>query len=249
MTHRFTKEDLGDRLAYDFEIIQAMNSDPQNTIFKATAFDSKIAAQKNQNPILDQRRARSAKFYVVGYNIRSLSGKGIYHQSFTLMVDVMGGGNYPWSEPTCTITSRPLPWSPHFHPAHGLVCQGEFWDASKTLGSLLNHVARLLNWEEKDRGSGYEGWNGEAIRYWRSALKSKPLNKLIYPTASKTVGNQASVEEELVFVVDESASQAVNKPEAEDLIFEVSQSQENIGVVFEIHNEANHTKEIFFKPE
>jgi len=47
---------------------------------------------------------------------------------------------------------------------------GRVWDskyATTTLGHVLLHVARLINFDD----ANYVGWNGDAVKYWRGSLK------------------------------------------------------------------------------
>jgi len=66
------------------------------------------------------------------------------------------------------------------------VCLGETWlnaEGAMLLGQLFVHIAKLLNWDEVGRGSGYSGWNGEAIAYHKRVYGDKPLNPdLRYPS-------------------------------------------------------------------
>ncbi|MEV6633553.1 hypothetical protein AB0M54_22670 [Actinoplanes sp. NPDC051470] len=51
-----------------------------------------------------------------------------------------------------------------------------------TLGHLVMHITRMLNWDEKGRGGGYVGWNGEAIKYHRKHYGDRPLDpSIVYP--------------------------------------------------------------------
>jgi len=66
------------------------------------------------------------------------------------------------------------------------VCIGdELWKNQRgyvTLGHLVMHIARMLNWDEKGRGRGYVGWNAKAIEYHRKHYGDRPLDSaIVYP--------------------------------------------------------------------
>jgi hypothetical protein len=106
--------------------------------------------------------------------------------------------DYPRLPPLTWIISSHVPWSPHFM-AGAPVCIGdELWAPTGghiTLGELAIHVARLLNWDEKGRGSGYVGWNGEAIEYHRRHYRGRPINpNLRYPVLPTWLTGEQSAE-------------------------------------------------------
>src|SRR5205085_1726966 len=108
--------------------------------------------------------------------------------------DLLGGGNYPFTEPVVVFTSRPVPWSSHVHPATGVVCLGNGWesaDGGVLLGQLVVHVARLMNLDEPDLGE--YGYNRASSQYWRDTLGSKPyLPDLTYPALPADLTHAAS---------------------------------------------------------
>jgi hypothetical protein len=93
--------------------------------------------------------------------------------------------DYPRAQPMTWIISSHVPWSPHFLAGAPICIGDELWQPTGghiTLGELAIHVARLLNWDEKGRGAGYQGWNGAAIEYHRSRYGGRPINpNLRYP--------------------------------------------------------------------
>jgi hypothetical protein len=119
------------------------------------------------------------------YRIRSLIESGRFHDRFDVSMDLLAGGDYPYSQPTCFVVSQPVPWSPHFLAGNGAICLGELWTQAHggiTLGHLIVHVAKLLNFDEPDREPSYGGWNAAAVRYWRQVMKRQPVTKgLSYP--------------------------------------------------------------------
>src|SRR5262249_6504574 len=158
------------RLRFDWTITQKMNG----ALVQIKAFKSQAELRGRKNPIVTEQDGRQACAYVVEYHVRSLIGNGVFHDRFEVSIDLLAGGNYPFSEPVCCVTSEPIPWSHHFLPGKGSICLGELWTqgrGSMTLGHLIIHVARLLNFDEPDRESAYGGWNPAAVNYWRTLLK------------------------------------------------------------------------------
>ncbi|MGB8294690.1 MAG: hypothetical protein WCG85_04620 [Polyangia bacterium] len=101
-----------------------------------------------------------------------------------MKLDLLAGGNYPFSDPAAICLGAPLPWSPHFHPSSGTVCLGDAWRSAQgrmLAGQIVVHIMRLLNFDEPDQ-ERYGGWNPPAVRYWRSILGTRPLHPdLQYP--------------------------------------------------------------------
>jgi hypothetical protein len=170
----------------DFRIVQAM----QCQTMRATAHRTDADARRDVNPITDRDRAGDAWHYRVTYHIKTLLGAGEFsdplRQPIVLVVDLTGGGNYPFTPPEPKVIGPIVPWSPHFTAA-GAVCfqrADRVWkhDGSKTLGHLLLHIARLINFDEHISDATYGGWNPEAIRYWRTRLNAQPITpRLTYP--------------------------------------------------------------------
>ena len=177
---RLSAEQQAARLRFDFEVATEMSC----ALMEVSAHRSLDDAKAPRQPILDVEEGQPARFYRVEYRIRTLVGAGRYSDATTVVIDLLANGNYPLSEPACWVISRPMPWSPHFREG-SVICLGELWKEAKgkiLLGHLLNHVAKLLNWDEAARGGGYRGWNGQAIDYWQRHLGSKPITPgLIYP--------------------------------------------------------------------
>ena len=178
---KLNPEELQSRLRFDWRIAQGITS----PLLAIQAFKSMPDLNRRKNPISGLQDAHRAVSYLVEYRIRSLVGKGKFHQRFDVSIDLLAGGNYPYSEPQCFVISQPIPWSPHFLPSKGAICLGELWTSSRgsiTLGHLILHIAKLLNFDEPDRESSYGGWNAEAVNYWRQVMKRQPVTPgLVYP--------------------------------------------------------------------
>jgi hypothetical protein len=173
---------LQSRLRFDWTIAQKMNG----PIVSVQAFKGLGDLSGRKDPIVKEEAAHRACVYSIEYQVRSLVGEAKYHDRFEISVDLLSGGNYPYSQPGCFVTSKPVPWSPHFSPHSGAICLGELWTeavGTMTLGHLIVHLARLLNFDEPDREPSYGGWNPEATKYWRTVLKCQPITPgLVYPT-------------------------------------------------------------------
>ena len=171
---------LDSRLELDFAVATAMSGDVLDVGAYRTMSDAQTAAA----PIVDATDGRFARVYRVTYNVRTLVGRATFRDSTTVLFDLLANGNYPFTDPASWVTSRPLPWSPHFREG-SVICLGEIWSSSKgeiLLGHLLNHVAKLLNFDEVARGGGYVGWNAEATAYWKKEMGERPISPgLVYP--------------------------------------------------------------------
>jgi hypothetical protein len=185
---RLTRDLITRRLRdVDFRIVNEM----QCATMRATAHTSKADAERGAYPVTDQSKAGACWFYRVTYPIKTLLGKGKFSdprtQPVVVVVDLNQGGDYPFTRPESYVNGSVIPWSPHFSPGVAVCFErlGRVWarDGSKTLGHLLLHIARLINFDEVIDDPSYGGYNRAAIQYWRDALKSGPITpKLTYPT-------------------------------------------------------------------
>lgn len=173
-------DELAARRRFDFSVLADM---------RCEVFD--FMAHANIADLNDRRRAvtsvdeasRVSK-YRLTFRIPTLIGPGRFGASTEIGVntDVV---DYPINEPGTWVISPDVPWSPHFRGGSPVCLGNEAWRDHKghiTLGHLVLHLARLLNWDEKGRGPGYVGWNGAAIEYHRKHYRGHPLNPQIkYP--------------------------------------------------------------------
>ena len=170
------------RLAFDYRTTRALVA-PALGAVRAYRAEDDLRARREVTP--DDGAAGQAVLYVVEYRLPVLVGPDTTVPAVTVRFNLLDGGNYPYSTPAAAVTSRPTPWSPHVHPATGLVCLGEGWPlaAGRMLfAQLVVHVLRLLNCDEPDRDPSYVGWNAAAIHYWRTVLHRRPLHPdLEYP--------------------------------------------------------------------
>lgn len=180
---RLSPKDLRSRLAYDARICARLSS-PHLVL---SAHVSNEAMQKGIAATEAEAETGQASMYLARFNFATLTGPGVTTPTVAVSFNLLAGGNYPFSEPLVSVVSpRPLPWSPHVHPGSGTVCIGEVWSRSRgqmLFGQLVVHVMRVMNFDEPNRDPSYDGWNAEAIRYWRTTMKCRPLNAgIVYPT-------------------------------------------------------------------
>jgi hypothetical protein len=170
----------------DFRMMQAMQCETMHS----SAHRSKDDARRGVNPITRSADAGNALAYRVTYSIKTLIERGVYsdplRQPIIVLMDLNEHGNYPFTSPESYVIGSVTPWSPHFLPNVRICFEvpGHVWksDGSTTLGHLAQHIARLINFDEKIRDPSYTGWNGEAIEYWRQHLNSSPItSNLTYP--------------------------------------------------------------------
>lgn len=170
---RLTPQELQSRLKFDFEVFQETSS----SCFTARAHRTPQEAQARMHPLVHASQAHEARAWHLTYTLPTLVGPGQHKAGTEVVLDLLAGGNYPFSTPTAVVVSRPLPWNPHVHPQMGLICQGGFWadaEGQALAVQLAIHIARLLNFDEPDQ-AGYDGYNAAAIDYWRRVLQRRPL--------------------------------------------------------------------------
>lgn len=178
---QLTLEQRQDRLRFDFAVAMEMRC----PIMAITAYRNDEDLEKRRNPIVSEEDGHLATHYLVDYRIKTLVDRGIYHDKFSVKFDLLANGNYPYSRPGCYIVSSKMPWTPHFRKNLPVCVDHEMWEdyqGKMLLGSLMVHVAKLLNFDEIPRSETYGGYNPEAAEYWRSHLNRQPINpNLVYP--------------------------------------------------------------------
>ncbi|MCC7077123.1 MAG: hypothetical protein IT198_08365 [Acidimicrobiia bacterium] len=153
--------------------------------FRFGAFASHDDLAEDRNRVTRDARADEAVWYRLEFRIPTLIGPDRFADS-TVIGANLTSGEYPFAEPATWIISDHVPFSPHFKRG-APVCLGDMaWKERRgraLLGHLVEHVARLLNWDEVARGGGYVGWNPEAVSYHAEVYGTRPLNSGIrYPT-------------------------------------------------------------------
>lgn len=176
---RLKASELDSRRRLDFAVLKTMDERCDCISVEAYATASDLRAR--QNRITRTEDSHRARHYLIIYAIKTLIGPGKFIDQTRIHVDTEVA-NYPFQEPASWVLST-TPWSPHFLTG-APVCTGDHWERSgrSLLGHLVRHHAKILNWDEKARGGGYRGWNGEAIAWHRKHYGSKPLSDgLRYP--------------------------------------------------------------------
>lgn len=176
------------RYAFDFQVVQAMNDGGANEkgegVFHAEAYRSMADLEARRNPIIAVAEATQATKYRVDFRVPTLAGRNQSLQPVTTIGFDLAAGNYPYNPPSSWIIGA-VPYSPHFRKG-APVCDGELWREAKgkmLFGQFLVYVAQLLNWDEKQRGGGYVGWNGDAIALHREKYGDRSISPGIrYPS-------------------------------------------------------------------
>jgi hypothetical protein len=172
--------ELAERRQFDFRVVDDM----RGHVFDFQAYRSTADLQHDRNRITRAEDAGAASKYKMTLRVPTLVGPGQFSDETIFGVD-LDVADYPMTEPATWLISQPIPWSPHFAEGRPICIGEEFWLARRghvTLGDLVEHVARMLNWDEKGRGLGYRGWNGAAIDYHRKHYGGRALDpSLVYP--------------------------------------------------------------------
>ena len=178
---RYSETQRRTRLGFDFLACTEMARRSNLLTLEAYASPGDLRARKHA--ITDPANGHRAVHYLAIYHpLKTLRGAGQFMDSTTIHIDVLANANYPFSPPASWVIG-PMPWSPHFKQGT-VICIGDLWDVRGTtlLAHLVRHHARLLNWDERARGGGYVGWNGEAIAWHRKHYGDRPLTDgLVYP--------------------------------------------------------------------
>lgn len=178
---RLTLAEVTSRRGLDYRVVRSTNG---NGVLGVSAH--RTLNDLRQGRVIEEAAGvrGEAQFYLAAYYFPVLIGAGKTTERVLVSFDI-SSGNYPYAEPLAAVLSRPLPWNPHVHPSSGIVCIGETWRMGRgkmLAAQLILHVAKLLNCDEPDRGSGYVGWNGAAINYWRTVMRKAPVTPgLAYP--------------------------------------------------------------------
>jgi hypothetical protein len=155
----------------------------RSELLSLAAFASAADLRAGKGAVVDPADGHRALHYLAVYHpLKTLCGPGEFMDKTSIHIDLSANSNYPFSPPASWVIGR-MPWSPHFKQGT-VVCIGDLWDVRGTtlLAHLIRHHARLLNWDERERGGGYIGWNGEAIAWHRVHYGDRPLTaQLVYP--------------------------------------------------------------------
>lgn len=169
----------------EFSVLAQMESDA----FQFNAYRSVPDLMADRNPITNVADATEASAFELFFNIPTLIGPGVFRDTTCIGANIAVEG-YPVTEPATFLLDSDVVYSPHFAPGRP-VCLGSMWTSRKgnvLLGHLVVHLARLLNWDERARSGGYQGWNGEAIEYHRRTYGASQLNpNIVYPVIPASI--------------------------------------------------------------
>lgn len=175
------------RRVLDFKIARDMCG----PTFLAEAYRSADDRDQRRRAVVSEDEAGNASSYRFAFKIPTLVARDVFAPMTEIGVDT-DVADYPLKEPRTSILSSHVPWSPHFMRGAPVCIGGEFWLPRRghvTIGHLALHLARLLNWDEKGRGPGYVGWNGEAVNYQREKYHGRPLDpNVVYPILPSWLG-------------------------------------------------------------
>lgn len=173
-------QELADRRRFDYSVLMEMVC----PAFGCEAYRDGDHLDRRAHQITDGVDAAEASTFRFTFNIPTLIGPGRFTPRTEIGVST-AVTDYPRHEPRTWVISKDVPWSPHFKSGAPVCIGPEFWrprGGHVTLGELAIHLARLLNWDEKGRGSGYVGWNPAAISYHQQQYGGVALNpRIVYP--------------------------------------------------------------------
>jgi hypothetical protein len=178
-----TPQQLHERLSLDYRVVMKMRC----PIMTVEAYRNADDLAIRSNLILSEDESHLATHYRIDYSIKTLVGPDRFSQRTSVKIDLLGNNNYPYSAPLCWVISSEIPWSPHFRQGFPICISHELWTATPgrlLLGSLLVHIAKLLNFDELPYDGNYEygGYTPEAAAYWRTKLNRQPITPtLMYP--------------------------------------------------------------------
>ena len=201
------------RRAFDYEIVRRLAS-PHLSV-RAFASDSGARTERELTPA--EGAAGRATLYLVEYRFEMLTGLSERASRSVARFDLEAGDSYPHSKPLVTFVSRPVPWCGHVHPVNGVVCLGPGWEQSQgrmLLAQLIVHVMRLLNFDEPPPRDGY---NAEALAYFRDVLHGRPLHPaLVYPRLPTELTHETERSEAESSDADDSACFRIAPPATAD---------------------------------
>jgi len=188
---RLSPAQVRTRLAFDYSVMLGLRSGALGAVLP---FVSDEALKDGREATPQEGNAGRARLYLIEYRFPILISATRTIPSVRVKLDLLGGGSYPDSSPIVTCLGAPFPWSPHVHPASGLVCRGDGWENAKgkiLAAHLVVHVMRLFNFDEPYK-EHYGGWNPPAIEYWRRVLGTRPLHPdLHYPVLPAKITHAA----------------------------------------------------------
>lgn len=167
-------EELANRLRFDHRIL----TDMRCPTFAFESYRTSWDLDRRSGAIDAGGETGEARKYRFILRVPTLISPTEWAPETEIGVDV-DVNDYPGRPPNTFVLSPHIPWSPHFKRGSPVCIGPEFWEGRRghvVLGDLVIHLQRLLNWDEKGRGPGYQGWNRDAIRHHNSVLGGRPLD-------------------------------------------------------------------------
>jgi hypothetical protein len=174
MTSSLTPQERLERQRTDHKMVAAL--DAADCPVRVTGHRTAQDVRANRDPIPAGSQTAPSHYRVV-YDFDTLSGPGTRLRPTVVHVSPLANGNYPETPPTAWVISDVIPWTPHF-AANVPICHGSHvWIPNRTqLVDYVIHIGKLLNFDEPPPNAGYHGYNAQAVAYWRSKMRLRPLN-------------------------------------------------------------------------
>lgn len=176
---RLTRAEYRSRLAFDASLMRRLSSPHLGAI---RAYASAQDLQRGRLATDAEERDGHALVWTVEYRFRMLAARERPLERAVARFDLAAAGDmYPYQPPNVVFEGA-APYCPHVSPATGVVCIGRGWqqaDGRMLLPQLVQHVMRLVNFDEP---MPKDGNNGDALAYWQSVLRGRPLDPALeYP--------------------------------------------------------------------
>ncbi|HEV3046680.1 MAG TPA: hypothetical protein VGY13_04905 [Solirubrobacteraceae bacterium] len=174
MSATLTPAERLDRQRADHRMLGALDASPAPIY--VTGHRSADDARNGRNPVSVGDRTPPSHYRVV-YDFDTLRGPGQRHRPTVVHVAPLASNAYPATAPSAWVIGEVVPWTPHF-ARNRPICHGtHVWKPNRTqLVDYVIHIGKLLNFDEPPPTSSYDGYNNEAIRYWKSHMGLRPLN-------------------------------------------------------------------------
>jgi hypothetical protein len=187
------QRELADRRAFDLRVL----SDMRCKTFDFEAYRTMADLERRRSQVSDPAAGSTVTRYRWIFKIRTHTSKTEFAPQTEIGVNT-DVTDYPRKPPATWILSGHAPWSPHFMK-NAPVCIGpELWAPTGgyiTLGELAINIAHLLNWDEKGRGPGYVGWNGDAVQHHKKFYGGRPIDPdLRYPVLPAWLAGEQTAE-------------------------------------------------------
>jgi hypothetical protein len=185
--------ELAGRRAFDLRVLSDMRCAP----FDFEAYRTMADLERRRSMVTDPAAGAAVTKYRWIFRIRTHISRDRFAPQTEIGVNT-DVADYPRNPPGTWILSSHVPWSPHFRQ-NAPVCIGpELWAPTGghiTLGELAINIAHLLNWDEAGRGSGYAGYNLDAVQHHKKFYRGRPIDPdMSYPVLPGWLGGEQPAE-------------------------------------------------------